>query len=82
MRKPILVTVLNNNTIEVLTDYKLNIKSARTPKGPLSILRVESEVGLIGAMWNLEREEELDSNETLSILASIGEQDNEYSFRL
>lgn len=81
MKKPILVTQLSNELIEVITDYKLNIKSAETPKGPLSILRVVPEVGLLGTLWHLEGES---IGNHLSILASIGnaEVHNEYSFRL
>jgi len=80
MKKPLLVTLLTDNVIEVLTDYKLEIKQASTPSGPLSVLRVESEPGLIGTVWHLERAIPFSPDETLSILASRSLEEEAHAF--
>ena len=56
MITPILITPLDDNKLEVLTDFKTVLQSAKTLDGqPLSVLREPKDSpGLIGAIWTLE----------------------------
>ena len=81
MKKPILVTQLSNDSLEVLTDYQTILVSAHTSEGNhLTIYKeFNTSEGLLGISWIIEGELVED---TVSIVAKTRGTTDEYLFQL
>ena len=76
MIAPILVTPTDEHTVEVLTDFRTQIKHATHSQGnPVTILREPKDnPGLIGAIWTLVAQDcPLDSTLSLTVVR-LGEE--------
>jgi len=83
MKKPVLVTPLASDKVEVIADFKLVLSEAYTEqKEVYNISRVTSEHGMVGSTWLLEAVGHEVQGEILHIKTVTGGKEDEYSFRL